>query len=238
MRAAGGARRRSLAGELSEYLEAVLAAVLFALYFRTFVFQAFEIPSASMEDNLRVGDHILVNKFVYAPHNGPWARLLPHRDVRRGDVVVFRYPVDPSRDLIKRAVAVTGDTVQVLDKKLVLNNAAQTEAYVVHRDPQIAPDGPNVPASVSRRDHFGPARIPPGSFFAMGDNRDDSQDSRFWGTVPEGLVKGRAVLVYWSYDAGDAGAFTGRGAGLRRLIDTGLHFFARTRWNRTFRPVK
>lgn len=231
-------RRRSLAGELSEYAEAVLAAILFALFFKTFVFEAFRIPSASMEDNLLVGDHILVNKFVYGPHRGPWARLLPHRDVRRGDVVVFRYPVDPSRDFVKRAVAFPGDKVQVVDKKLLVNGVETVEPWAVHRDPEIAPEGPGVPPSVSLRDHFGPDMVPPDAFFAMGDNRDDSQDSRFWGPVPGGLVKGRAVLVYWSYDALPAGAFSGQGAALRRLIHTGLHFFSRTRWNRTFRSVK
>jgi signal peptidase I len=238
--AVGPARvgRRSLGGELSEYAEAVLAAILFALFFKTFVFEAFRIPSASMEDNLLVGDHILVNKFVYGPHRGPWARLLPHRDVRRGDVVVFRDPVDLSRDLVKRAVALGGSTVHVVGKKLLVNGVEAVEPWAVHRDPDIAPEGPGVPLSVSLRDHFGPSAVPPETFFAMGDNRDDSQDSRFWGPVPGGLVKGRAVLVYWSYDALPAGAFSGQGAALRRLIHTGLHFFSRTRWNRTFRSVK
>jgi signal peptidase I len=191
-----------------------------------------------MEDNLLVGDHILVNRFVYGPHAGPWARFLPHRHIRRGDVVVFRYPVDPERDFIKRAVALPGDTLRIQDKRLVLNGMPQKEPYTVFRDPEILPDGADVPASVLRRDHVGPATVPPHAFFALGDNRDDSQDSRFWGTVPEGLVKGRALLVYWSYDAAPAGAFTGRGAALRRLIDTGLHFFGRTRWDRTFRVVR
>ncbi len=212
--------------------------MLFALFFKTFVFEAFRIPSASMEDNLLVGDHILVNKFVYGPHRGPWAPLLPHRDVRRGDVVVFRSPVDPSRDLVKRAVALPGDTVQVIGKKLLRNGVEEAEPWTVHRDPETTPEGAGVPLTVSLRDHFGPLTVPPGTFFAMGDNRDDSQDSRFWGPAPGGLVKGRAVLLYWSYDAPLAGVFTGRGAALRRLIDTGLHFFTRTRWNRTFRPVK
>ena len=216
----------------------MLAAVLYALFFKTFVLQAYRIPSASMEDNLLVGDHILVNKFVYGPHAGPWGRLLPHRDVTRGDVVVFRDPLNPSRDLIKRAVAVGGDSVEMVRKKLFLNGTPVTESYVVHRDPEVRPDGSAVPPAVARRDNAPPERIPPATFFALGDNRDDSQDSRFWGPAPVTLVRGRAVLVYWSYDAAPAGVFSGRGAALRRLIDTGLHFFTRTRWDRTFRAVR
>lgn len=230
--------RRSPVGELCEYGEAILAAVLFALFFKTFVFEAFGIPSNSMEDNLLVGDHILVNKFVYGPHAGPWARLLPHRDVKRGDVVVFRDPLNPSRDLIKRAVAVGGDSVEVVRKTLFVNGARAEESYVVHRDPEVRPDGDGVPPSISRRDNAPRESVPPASFFALGDNRDESQDSRFWGPAPVTLVKGRAVLVYWSYDAPPAGAFSGRGAALRRLIDTGLHFLTRTRWDRTFRAVR
>ncbi len=228
---------RTLLGEVLEYAEAVLVAVLLALFFKTFVFEAFRIPSASMEDNLLVGDHILVNRFVYGPHRGPWARFLPHRDLSRGDVVVFRYPPDPSRDFVKRAVALPGDTVSIESKRLFVNGVLQVEPYVIHRDPRVL-TGAGVPPSLAPRDVFGPFAVPPGSFFALGDNRDDSQDSRFWGPVPEGLVVGRAVLVYWSYDEAAASAFAGRGAVLRRLLDTALHFFGRTRWKRSFHLVR
>ncbi|MEO6325328.1 MAG: signal peptidase I, partial [Thermoanaerobaculia bacterium] len=202
-----------------EYVEAILVAVLFALFVKAFVFEAFQIPSASMEDNLLVGDHVLVNKFAYAPHRGPWARLLPYRDVQRRDVFVFRYPEDPARDFIKRVAAVPGDTVALVRKQLVVNGRAVPEPEVIHRDAAVYENAPEVPESLRRRDELPPFVVPPDSYFALGDNRDGSLDSRFWGTVPAGHVRGRAVLVYWSYDAGASPrTFSGRGAWVRQLI--------------------
>jgi signal peptidase I len=209
-----------------EYAEAVLAAVLFALFAKAFVFEAFEIPTASMEPTLLIGDHVVVNKFVYGPHHGPWARLLPYRDVARRDVIVFRFPEDPRIDYIKRAVARPGDQVAQAGRRLLLNG---TDAV----DPQA------VYFSEERPREFGPITVPGGGTFALGDNRDDSRDSRFWGPVPDPLLKGRAVFIYWSYDGRVAArGFTGRGAGLRKAVDTALHFFQRTRWDRTGRLVR
>ena len=222
-----------------EYFEAILVAVLIALFVKAFVFEAFQIPSASMEDNLLVGDHVLVNKFGSAPHRGPWARLLPYRDLQRRDVFVFRYPEDPSRDFIKRLVGLPGDTVQIVRKRLLLNGREEPEPEVIHRDPMLFANAPEIPESLRRRDELGPLVVPAEGFFAMGDNRDNSLDSRYWGAVPQSLVRGRAVLVYWSYDAGSAPRpFSGRGATLRQLIDTAIHFFQRTRWERTFQIVR
>jgi signal peptidase I len=227
------------ARHLAESYEAVVTAVLFALFFRTFVFQMFEIPSGSMEDNLLIGDHILVNKFVYGPHRGPWARLLPHRDVGNGDVIVFRYPEDPERDFIKRVMGRPGDEVRIQDKVVFRDGRRLDETYTVHRDPEVFSRAMDVPDSVRRRDDFGPFRVPRDGFFVMGDNRDNSQDSRFWGVVPKSHLRGRALAVYWSYDAAATPRrFTGRAAGLRSLLDTALHFFTRTRWGRSFRLVR
>lgn len=227
---------------LWEYLEAILAAVLLALFVKAFVFEAFQIPSASMEENLLVGDHVLVNKFVYAPHRGPWRLVLPYRDLKRHDVFVFRFPEDPSRDFIKRVVAEGGDILEIRRKRLFLNGEPQAEPFVTFRDPRVYTEGPEiaqVPEALSKRDELGPTLVPRGSFFAMGDNRDNSQDSRYWGAVPESLVRGRAVLVYWSYDAGSVPRpFTGRGASVRQFLDTAIHFFDRTRWSRTLRIVR
>ena len=236
--AARGAPRGALGTELSEYAEVILVAVVFALFFKTFVFEAFQIPSTSMEKTVLVGDHIVVNRFVYGKHEGPWARLLPYRDLSRGDVFVFRYPPDPSRDFIKRLVGGPGDVIEVRAKRLLRNGAEADEPYVVHGDPETYSAGSPAPASLASRDDFGPFTVPPRAFFAMGDNRDESRDSRFWGPVPESHVKGRAVFVYWSYDAGSAPVVSGRGAALRRFLDIALHFFERTRWPRTFRPVR
>ena len=237
-REAGGTppRGRGAAATVREYLEAILVAVILALFAKAFVVEAFQIPSASMEDTLLVGDHVLVDKFVYGPHRGPWGRLLPYADVARGDVVVFRSPEEPGRDFVKRAVALGGETVQVEDKRLLVDGTEPAEPYASHRDPALL-TGPDVPVTLRGRDAYGPFLVPRGTFFAMGDNRDDSRDSRFWGPAPLDGVKGRAVLVYWSYDAGGA-SFTGRGAGVRRLLDTALHFFARSRWRRSFRAVR
>jgi signal peptidase I len=220
-----------------EYAEAVLVAVLLSLFFRTFVFQLYEIPSPSMEPNLLPGDHLVVNKFVYGPHRGPWAALLPHRDLARGDVFVFRFPPDPSRDFIKRAIGLAGETVTLARKRVSVDGVPLVEPYAVFRDADVVSDDPDAPASVRRRDH-GRTEVPAGAAFAMGDNRDDSHDSRFWGPVPITHLRGRAVLVFWSRDPTGDAAFRGRGAGLRRALDTALHFFKRTRWERTFRLVR
>jgi signal peptidase I len=222
--------------ELREYLEAILVAVLLAFFVKAYVFEAFQIPSASMEDNLLVGDHVLVNKFVYGKHQGPWARVLPYRDVARGDVFVFRSPVDPTVDFIKRAVAVGGDRVRVERKRLIRNGEPLAEPYVFHKDPQLF-EGPHVPAARRGRDELPERVVPDGELFAMGDNRDNSQDSRFWGTVRPEAVRGKALLVYWSFAPPERN-FEGRAAELRKVLDTAVHFFARTRWERTLRVVR
>ena len=233
----GGARPALLA-ELGEYAEALLVAVLVALFFRTWVVEAFKIPTSSMEPRLIPGDHVVVNKFVYGRCAGPWARLLPQRDPARGDVVVFRSPADPSRDLVKRFVGLPGETVEIAAKRLLVDGSALPEPYSVYSDPDVLPKGPEVPKALASRDHFGPLALPAEGFLALGDNRDDSQDSRFFGPVSRGLLKGCAVIVYWSFDDGAAGVVRGRGANLRRFLDNALHFFDRTRWTRTGLPVR
>ncbi len=222
---------------MREYLEAILVAVLLALFAKAFLFEAFEIPSSSMETTLLPGDHVLVNKFVYGKHDGPWRRLLPHRDLALEDVAVFRSPETPAIDLIKRVTGLPGDRVEVKDKALHRNGEAVAEPWAIHRDPRVYTRESGAPDAVRRRDDFGPFDVPRESFFAMGDNRDESQDSRAWGAVEQGLLRGRAVLVYWSYDTEAAPRFTGRAAGLRRLLDTALNFPKRTRWGRSFHLV-
>src|SRR6266550_8883922 len=181
-----------------EYYEALLIAVIFVRFAAIFVFQAFKIPTGSMEDNLKVGDHIIVNKFIYGP--GPnMGGLLPLRDVRRGDIIVFRYPLQPDTDFVKRVIGMPGDVVTVRDKVVSVNGTALVEPYVVHEDPQVYPLQPALPEPYRSRDQFGPYKVPFGQYFAMGDNRDRSSDSRYWGTVPRGMIKGRAFMVYWSF---------------------------------------
>jgi signal peptidase I len=216
--AAPGRPRRSLA---RDYLEAVLVSVVLALFVRTFLVQAYVVPTGSMEDNILVGDHLIVNKFLYTPEGGPLAGLLPRRPVRAGDVFVFKFPDDPSRDFVKRAIGLPGDRVEIRDKVVYVNEAPLREPEINHADRNVYAAG--------RRDQFGPIRVPEGQIFALGDNRDLSNDSRFWGTVPIANVKGRALLVYWSAPP----APPGRGL-WRRIAD----FFERTRWDRTFQPVR
>ncbi len=222
-----------------EYYEAILVAVILALFARTFVFENFKIPSGSMEDNLLIGDHLVVNKFIFAPHwDTPLYRLLPYRAPRRGDVVVFKYPEDPRRDFIKRCVAVAGDTVQIRNKQLYLNGKAMEEPYVVHKDPFTWPNDPSIRPSQRLRDNFGPFTVPPGTIFCLGDNRDNSLDSRFWGPVPLTYVKGRAVLIYWSFEAPrNDWQWRGLGHRLKQLMDVFVHFFTKTRWDRTFKLI-
>jgi signal peptidase I len=223
------------AGRFGETAEAVLVAAALALFVKAFVLQIFHVPTSSMEGTVLTGDRILVDKVAYAPHAGPWARLLPYREARRGDVAVFRDPRDPSRDLLKRVVATGGDTVEQREKQLRVNGFTREEPFVVHRDATTY--GADAPPALAKRDSFGPVAVPPERFFAMGDNRDDSQDSRFWGAAPNVSLEGRAVCVLWSWAPAER-TFSGRGAGFRRMLDGALHFLGRTRWERTFRVIR
>jgi len=179
-----------------EYGEALFVALLLAVVIRSFVVQAFKIPSGSMIPTLAIGDHILVNKFVYGVRL-PYFRnlVLPVGTPRRGDVVVFIYPQDEDKDFIKRVVGVAGDVVEVHDKKVLVNGVP---AY----DPFANYDPNEQGRMVDRRDNFGPFTVPPNYIFVMGDNRDHSYDSRFWGPVALDKVKGKAFLIYWSWDGG------------------------------------
>ncbi len=178
-----------------EYAEAIIVALILALLIRTFVVQAFKIPSGSMEPTLEIGDHILVNKFMYGvkiPFTD--ANLIPLENPKRGDVIVFVYPVDPSKDFIKRVVGVGGDTIRIVNKKVYINGVEVPDPHAVYKD-----EGQIFSGEMQRRDNFGPVTVPPGNLFVMGDNRDRSLDSRFWGFVPLKDVRGKAFIIYLSY---------------------------------------
>ena len=183
-----------------EYGEAILIAVILALFIRTFVVQAFKIPSGSMKPTLLVGDHILVNKFIYGV-KVPFLNitLIPVKDPKRGDIVVFKFPEDPKKDFIKRVIAVAGDKVQIRNKKVYINDKPMEDSYGTHLDPH------SILGGARPRDNFGPVAVPPDSFFVMGDNRDHSYDSRFWGFVNQSAVKGKAFIIYWSWDKENSG---------------------------------
>jgi signal peptidase I len=179
-----------------EYFEALIIAVALALFVRTFVFQAFKIPTGSMEDNLLIGDHLIVNKMVFSP-SVTWVEraLLPRRDITRGDIVVFKYPEDPGRDFIKRVIGLPGDRIELRGRTLYVNDAPLTEPYVQHLLPAPAEGRPR---SDDVRIDYGPVTVPTGQYFMMGDNRDNSQDSRYWGFMPATYVKGQALFIYLS----------------------------------------
>ena len=219
---------------IREYYEALLIAVIFVNFARIFVFQAFKIPTGSMEDNLKIGDHIIVNKFIYGPNGGPLGRMFPIREVRRGDVIVFRYPLQPDTDFVKRVIGMPGDTIEIRDKKVSVNGKQLDEPYVLHEDPQTYPLQPTLPEPYRSRDQFGPYTVPPSSYFAMGDNRDKSSDSRYWGTVPRSMIKGRAFMVYWSFAAEPPPPGSPPIERVKELLGVVIHFFDRTRWQRTF----
>ena len=214
-----------------EYLESIVVAVILAMFARTFVVQAFKIPSGSMEKNLLIGDHILVNKWAYAPTLWSWEpALLPIKTLQHGDVIVFKYPEDPERDFIKRAIGLPGDRIEVRRRQVLRNGELVVEPYKFHLG--------GIFGALNSRS-FGPEILPPGAVFALGDNRDNSKDSRWWGYVPVDYLKGQAWLIYWSYESKrEDYEATGLVQEIRRLVSVGLHFFTRTRWTRTFNMIR
>lgn len=226
---------RSPKSTLREYYEALLIAVIFVNFARIFVFQAFKIPTGSMIDNLLVGDHIIVNKFVYGPPGSDWLRRrFAFREVQRGDIVVFRFPEQRNVDFVKRVIGLPGDAVMIRDKKVYINGVPLEEEYVLHEDPAIYPRQPTLPEPYRSRDQFGPYIVPRDQYFVMGDNRDRSNDSRYWGTVPRVLIKGRAFLVYWSFRSTPPPPGSPPSERVRELGSVLANFFTRTRWDRTF----
>ncbi len=221
---------------IREYFESIVIAVILALFVRTWVVQAFKIPTGSMENNLLIGDHLLVNKFVFGPTPTRFERaVLPVRDIRRGDVVVFKYPDDPERDFIKRVIGLPGETLELRAKKVYINGQPLDEPYVHFLEPAAAA---GEVTSFDVRERYGPVKVPAGQYFVMGDNRDNSQDSRYWGFLPRNYVKGRALMIYWSYEVGrEEYADEGFGATLRRTFGVITHFFTRTRWERLFHQI-
>jgi signal peptidase I len=217
-----------------EYFESIVIAVILALFVRTFVLQAFKIPTGSMENNLLIGDHLLVNKFVDAPTASSVERaLLPIGEIRRGDVLVFKYPVEPDRDFIKRVIGLPGETLQLKDKKIFINGKPLDEPYVHFLEPPRGSSELSEVTSSDVRENYGPVTVPPNQYFMMGDNRDNSADSRYWGFMPRDYVKGKALLIYWSYesereDYEDESA----SATLKGLASVFMHFFTKTRWDR------
>lgn len=238
-----------------EYLESLVVTVLLALFATTFVVQAFKIPTRSMVPTLLVGDHLLVDKFIFGGRGHWYEHLLPYRDVQRGDVIVFPYPYDDHPYYVKRVIGLPGDRLKIVNRAVYINGIALKEPYAYH-DPAIPYDsfGANFPPA--DLDAFDPSMqpqwaaeilsyvrngelvIPPGKYFAMGDNRDDSADSRYWGFVDREAIIGRPIVIYWSVQSAEAG-YEGRGFGgqMADLLDALIHLPARTRGDRILRLV-
>src|SRR5256885_441202 len=177
-----------------EYFESIVIAVILALFIRTFVVQAFKIPTGSMEENLLIGDHLLVNKFVFGPTETALERtLLPIGTIKRGDILVFKYPVEPDRDFIKRVIGLPGETVELREKKVYINGKPLDEPYVHFLQPPGAESELHEVTSFDVRERYGPVTVPANQYFMMGDNRDNSQDSRYWGFMPRENVKAQAL---------------------------------------------
>ena len=200
--------------QVREMFESICVAVILAFFVRTFVVQAFKIPSGSMEPNLLIGDHLLVNKFVAAPTLSKVEdTLLPIETIRRGDIIVFKHPKMPERDLIKRTIGLPGETIELRDRRVYVNGQPLDEPYAHFLFKDLA----DVPAGDVRR-NFGPVTIPQGQYFMMGDNRDNSEDSRYWGFLPREYVKGKALFLYISFGEGEGSVANVRWARILRQI--------------------
>jgi signal peptidase I len=219
--------------------------ILLLLFLTTFLVQAFVIPTGSMEDTLLVGDHLLVDKLSYAP-SGPVSRhILPYTEPKRGDIIVFRYPVDITQTFVKRCMGVPGDRLRLVNKELYLNGVKLSEPYRVNKTEYIDsyrdnfPSEPNAnvyPGALDMLQHHvvnGEVVVPPGYYFAMGDNRDSSLDSRYWGFVPRENIIGKPLIIYWSYET-STDRLNNSSISLDHIFDLAQNFFAKTRWRRTF----
>jgi signal peptidase I len=223
--------------------------ILLLLFGTTTLVQAFVIPTGSMEDTLLVGDHLLVDKLAYAP-DGPVSKyLLPYTPLKRGDIIVFRYPVNVRETFVKRVIGIPGDRLRIVNKSVHLNGKPLVESYTYFKRDDFDYYRDNFPAEPSMRvderaldmldRHMtdGEIIVPPDNYFAMGDNRDSSLDSRYWGFVPRQNIIGKPLLIYWSYDA-PTERLANSGVSLDHLADLGRNFFSKTRWNRTFLLIR
>ena len=213
---------------LRDYTETILVCIIFVVFSRAFVFQQSKIPSGSMMDTLLIGDYILVNRFIYAPTSFDWEeKILPIRPVKRGDVVVFKYPQTPEVDFIKRIIGLPGDTVELREGRLFVNGAFVDEPYI--KDEYRIMDA---------KKNFRPVTVGPGEYFVMGDHRNKSSDGRVWGMVPEALLKGRALLIWYSYEEQDNSHKLPAYERVKSWGSKFVYFFSKTRFKRCFTLIR
>jgi signal peptidase I len=238
---------KKLADSTRDFIHEWSLNILILLFGTTTLVQAFIVPTGSMESTVLIGDHLLVDKLSYAPSDPITRHLLPYTEPKRGDVIVFRYPMDIRQNFVKRVIGVPGDHIHIVDKVVYVNGRALTEPYTQHIDPRVEPYRDNFPSQP-----YGPVAdraqemlanhvqnnelvVPAGNYFAMGDNRENSLDSRYWGFVPRENIIGKPLVIFWSYDApteewaGDSGS---------HYVDLAKNFFTKTRWNRTLKLVR
>jgi signal peptidase I len=241
---------------LREYIESLLVTIILALFGTSFVLQAYKIPSQSMEPTLLIGDHLLVNKFIFGGNGAWYEKFLPYRAIRRGDVIVFKFPFDDHPHYVKRVIGIPGDRVRIADQQVFVNGQVLTEPYVVH-DPAapydpfsdtFPPTGPHFLRRLVRPEWADDILnhvqgdelvVPPDKYFVLGDNRDRSWDSRYWGFVDRDAVMGAPMVIYWSVDSPDD--MSDEESIEQRLHDVGttmLHLKSRTRWSRMFHEVR
>lgn len=240
--------------------ESLVVTVILAVFGTTFVIQAFKIPTGSMEKTLLIGDHLLVNKFAFAYHSGVLARFLPYREVHRDDILVFKFPgsaeeqSEPGEHFVKRVIGLPGDRIRVFHRVVYVNGQRQSEPFVYHAWPDMLRSGDDFPPSdseylqgatepwseeLSSYVKNGELVVPAGKYFVMGDNREQSWDSRFWGFVPRELITGRPLLIYWSYETPrDEYLRTSWSDRLSQTFSLLIHFPTRTRWRRTLKIVR
>jgi signal peptidase I len=219
-----------------EYFELIAETAVFVFFVMTFVVQAFQIPSGSMEPTLLIGDFLLVNKLVYsAPSSSLEKAILPRRDIRRKDIVVFKYPKELSKDFVKRVIALAGEKVEIKDKQVYINDQPISESYKVHSDSQVFSKNGYYHYDDAIRDNYGPVVVPPGHCFVMGDNRDNSLDSRYWSFLPMSYIKGKPWVIYFSYRAEhDAFSKTSVSDRLKKFAS----FLPKARWSRMLRIIR
>lgn len=226
---------------IREYFEALLIAGIFLGFSNTFLIKTFYIPSGSMKETLKVGDHLFVNRYLFGQVESEIIeKLTPVREVRRGDIVIFRSPENPETDLVKRCIGLPGDEILIVNKKLHINGTpVDDSAYAIHSEAVIFPNRRYLTRQQRRRDNFGPYTVPENQYFFLGDNRDESYDSRFWESVPRHYLKGRALMIYWSFGGETPdGTWDGWGTKLHQISNTIGGFFTKTRWERSFHLIR
>jgi signal peptidase I len=239
---------KAVGADVVSTLQSLLGTLVIAIFVITFIVQAFQIPSGSMENTLLIGDYLLVNKLCYG---GQSSWIMPYQKIKRGDIIVFHYPVDPQQHFVKRVIGVPGDRLRMVNKRVWINGVPLEEPYVHYGDPSINMFRDNFPRTdiaafnmdakwwleMRKLVEDGQLIVPEGHYFVMGDNRDDSQDSRFWGFVPRENIIGRPLLIYWSVQAWDNPNAASVGSKFYRFAYALTHIFQITRWHRTLRRV-